>query len=315
LQVTERIYGIPVAAGGHMGPAPPNAWLVAVGRAIPLRGSPGLGGSGTKGGEGILIDAGLGDEETAASCLEYIRGLGVGLVWIVLTHSHTDHAGGADALRRATGAPIAMHRQEAPFVGRGPDDFDLPPGAQERLRAQREAAARATPDRLLEDGDALAVGDLTLEAIHTPGHTLGSLCLYLRQERALFTGDTVLGLGTGVVLPPPYGDMALYLDSLQRLLTWDAALLLPGHGPLVRQPAQKIAELIEHRREREEQLLTALGRGQRTLDQLLRQIYPELTSNLTSMARQQIISHMEKLRQEGRVTVEGQGKEAVYFAG
>ena len=124
----------------------------------------------------------------------------------------------------------------------------------------------------------------------------------------------MLGLGTGVVLPPPYGDMALYLDSLQRLLTWDAALLLPGHGPLVRQPAQKIAELIEHRREREEQLLTALGRGQRTLDQLLRQIYPELTSNLTSMARQQIISHMEKLRQEGRVTVEGEGKEALYFA-
>jgi len=262
------------------------------------------------GGQGALIDSGLGDEEAIAARLEYIRRLNLRLAYIIITHSHLDHSGGADALRRATGAPILMHRQEEPFIGRGPEDLDVPP---ERLKQWREAAARARPDRLLEDGEGLPLGSITLEVIHTPGHTPGSLCIWLPQEKALFTGDMVLGMGTVVVPPPPYGDMILYLESLRRLLSLDASLLLPGHGPPVRQPALKLQELIDHRRERDEQVLAALRRGRRTVKEILPDIYPELDSRLVPMASQQILSHLEKLRREGRVIARGEGDKLSYY--
>jgi glyoxylase-like metal-dependent hydrolase (beta-lactamase superfamily II) len=100
------------------------------------------------------------------------------------------------------------------------------------------------------DGAVLNVGGLSLEVVHTPGHTLGSICVYMRAERALFTGDTALGLGTVAISPPPYGDMALYLQSLERLKALDASVMFPGHGRPVEDVARKL-ELIEHRHERE----------------------------------------------------------------
>jgi len=100
----------------------------------------------------------------------------------------------------------------------------------------------------MNDGDEFAVGDLTLRVVHTPGHTLGSVCIHIPQERALFTGDTALGLGTVAISPPPHGDMALYLESLDRLKTLDSALMLPGHGQEVHDVPAKLQELIDHRR-------------------------------------------------------------------
>ena len=139
----------------------------------------------------------------------------------------------------------------------------------------------------MEDGDTIAVGGVTIEVVHTPGHTLGSICLYLREERALFTGDTVLGLGTVAIAPPPHGDMGLYIQSLERLKGYDAALLCPGHGPPVQDVGRKLQELIDHRHERERQILAALGRGRGTLTALLDDIYPELDRRLLNMARGQ----------------------------
>ena len=155
------------------------------------------------------------------------------------------------------------------------------------MRAWRRAAAQATPDRVVEDGDTIAVGGVTIEVVHTPGHTLGSICLYLREERTLFTGDTVLGLGTVAIAPPPQGDMGLYVRSLERLTGYDAALLCPGHGPPVHDVARKLQELIDHRHQRERQILEALGRGHGTLKALLDDIYPELDRRLLNLARSQ----------------------------
>jgi len=116
------------------------------------------------------------------------------------------------------------------------------------------------------------------------GPHAGVHLLYLREERALFTGDTVLGLGTVAIVPPPHGDMGLYLQSLERLKGYDAALLLPGHGPPVEDVGRKLQELVDHRHQRERQILAAVGRGRGTLRALLDDIYPELDRRLLNMA-------------------------------
>ena len=329
MELTPRVHSIPAAAGFFAGPLAPNVYLV------------------MDGGQGALIDAGYGDEGSVQARLEYLRGIpgpfgrlragsgqapsagsgqapsaGSGqaleLAYIVLTHHHIDHASGAHRLRQATGARICLHPREERILRDWqadiPQDVDLPPARslEERLRAWRRAAAQATADRLVDDGDIIAVGGVTIEVVHTPGHTLGSICLYLREERVLFTGDTVLGLGTGAIAPPPHGDMGLYIESLERLKTYDAALLCPGHGPPVHDVGRKLQELIDHRHERERQILGALGRGRGTLKALLDDIYPELDRRLLNMARGQILAHLAKLEGEGRVAKREEGGETVY---
>ena len=150
------------------------------------------------------------------------------------------------------------------------------------------------------------MGSLTLQVIHTPGHTLGSVCIYMPQERALFTGDTALGLGTVAISPPPYGDMALYIQSLERLKTLDCAVMLPGHGQAVHDVPHKLQELIDHRHEREEQVLRLLADGKNTPPAMLSAIYPELDKRIMPMARRQIEAHLAKLEAEGRVRRSGE---------
>jgi glyoxylase-like metal-dependent hydrolase (beta-lactamase superfamily II) len=281
------------------GPLAPNVYLVA------------------DGGHGVLIDSGYADEGSLQARLEYLRGFDqLELEHIILTHHHIDHASGAPHLRDVTGARISLHPREDRTLREWRENApqDLPPAGtlEERVRTWRREAARATADRLVEDGDAIAVGGVTVEVVHTPGHTLGSICLYLREEQALFTGDTVLGLGTVAIVPPPHGDMGLYIQSLERLKGYDAALLLPGHGPPVEDVDRKLQELIDHRHERERQILAALGRGRSTLRALLDDIYPELDRRLLNMAAGQILAHLAKLEGEGRVLRRGEGESAVW---
>jgi glyoxylase-like metal-dependent hydrolase (beta-lactamase superfamily II) len=208
-----------------------------------------------------------------------------------------------------------MHPQEERFLrdwqSEAPQDIDIPADQQavvEQVRRFRQQAAEAVPVLPVTDGAVLAVGGLALEVVHTPGHTLGSICVYIRGERALFTGDTALGLGTVAISPPPYGDMALYLRSLERLKAFDASLMLPGHGRPVEDVARKLQELIDHRHEREEQVLRLLADGKTTPRAMLGAIYPELDRRILPMALRQIEAHLAKLQDEGRAEPAGPGE-------
>ena len=307
MEITPRVHSIPAPQAFYSGPLAPNVYLV------------------VDGGQGALIDAGYPDEGSIEARLEYLQGMagpsaGSGfalkgsspkgqaleLAHIIVTHHHIDYCGGAHALRQATGARICMHPTRPPpgrLAGGRPPGLGYPQRPQtmaERLRAWRRAAAQATADRLVQGGDTVQVGGLTIEVIDTPGHTLGSICLYLREEGVLFTGDTVLGLGTVAILPPPHGDMALYMQSLERLKSYQATLLCPGHGPPVRDVARKLQELIDHRQERERQILAAVGQGRGRLKAMLAELYPELDRRLVGMARGQLLAHLAKLEGEGR---------------
>ncbi len=119
----------------------------------------------------------------------------------------------------------------------------------------------------------------------------------------------MLGVGTAAISPPPHGDMAEYIRSLRKMQSLESAMLAPGHGPAVKEPRRKIQELIDHRQQREDQIVALLAKGKDTVKSLLKAIYPELDKRLMGMAQGQVLAHLHKLQSEGKVTLEGKGVE------
>jgi glyoxylase-like metal-dependent hydrolase (beta-lactamase superfamily II) len=208
--------------------------------------------------------------------------------WIVLTHTHPDHWPATARLQRATGARLAA--------------FPRPPKAD---------AFDLRPDRLLRDGDVVEGTEFGLTVLHTPGHAPNHVCLFLDEERSLFTGDHVLDGTTTVVSPDRGGDMAAYLASLERLKRIRRLRrILPAHGDVITEPTAKLDDYLRHRRLRERQILKILGaRGPLRIADLVSEIYADtpqgrpggLPEGLVDMARRQLHAHLLKLRAEGRV--------------
>lgn len=224
----------------------------------------------------ILIDTGIGVPEYIPLLEGYLAQRG----WprparVLLTHRHRDHLGGVKDLRtRFPGLPVAkrIHR-----------DTDLPEGIDD-----------------IRDGDVIHGDGVTLVAIATPGHASDHLCYYLREEKALFTGDVVLS-GSTSVIPSGDGDLADYMSSLRRLQGFDVRRIYSAHGPVIEDGQGRIAEYIEHRLLRERQILEALGDGLQTIPAMVERIYAEIPEQLHAMAGQSVESHLRKLEREGRV--------------
>ena len=202
---------------------------------------------------------------------------------IILTHRHSDHIGGAAELSRQVGAPIIST-------------------STEKIAIEKESLAKV--DNTPQDGELLDLGDTSLEFIHTPGHTMGSLCIYLREEKVLFTGDNILGLGT-TVISPDVGDMTSYIESLHKMLNFDLEKICPGHGPEIDTPTEKIRELIEHRQQRERQMLELITSGKDSMDDIFNAIYKEIHPGLHNTAKRQIQAHINKLINEKRIEKTG----------
>ena len=194
---------------------------------------------------------------------------------IFLTHRHEDHAPAAAVLRARTGARIFA-----------------PPGVEPR------------GDIELVDGQRYTAGSVVLDAIATPGHTAEHFC-FLSDDGQLFTGDTILGEGTTTIFPPD-GDMGAYIDSLERLRDRAPRIIRPGHGPAREDANAWITYYIEHRLERERQILGALSRSPASIPELRADIYPDLHPALETAAELQLTAHLAKLEREERVRrVEG----------
>jgi len=197
---------------------------------------------------------------------------------IVLTHAHVDHIGGVKQVREKYGEHQVL---KMPWP-------------------EHDAAAGGPIVAIGADAVVTADG-VTLRAIHTPGHAPDHLCYYLEEEKALFTGDVVLGAGT-TVIPDDTGDLGQYMDSLHRLLQLDLKTIYPAHGPVIRRPKEKIREYIAHRELRERQVLDALSdRQPREVMAIVKKIYTDVPEYLHQAAASSVRSHLKKLRQEGRV--------------
>jgi glyoxylase-like metal-dependent hydrolase (beta-lactamase superfamily II) len=220
--------------------------------------------------------AALGDERVTA---------------ILCTHTHRDHSPASRPLAAATGAPI---------VGCAPLAFD-----DEGPRADAAFDPDYAPDRVLSDGEALAGEGWTLEAVATPGHTSNHLCFALAEERALFSGDHVMGWSTTIVSPPD-GDMAAYMGSLAKLQARPDALYYPAHGPIIENPHKLLGGLVLHRRQREAQILAEVREGEGCISAMVPHIYRDVDSRLYPAAARSILAHLIDLEGRGLVVQEGE---------
>jgi glyoxylase-like metal-dependent hydrolase (beta-lactamase superfamily II) len=200
--------------------------------------------------------------------------------FIFVTHTHRDHSSGARALAARTGAQIVG----LPPPGDGRQDLSCVPDlhpAHDELFCAESAASR-------------------LRAIYTPGHASNHVCYLLEESRLLFSGDHVLDGVTPVILPPD-GDMAAYIESLERLKTYRPEAIAPGHGHVLTDPIGSIDYVIAHRAKREAKVLAVLGEMRRgTLDELLPKVYSDVKPELLRIARLSLEAHLIKLVREGR---------------
>jgi glyoxylase-like metal-dependent hydrolase (beta-lactamase superfamily II) len=186
-----------------------------------------------------------------------------GLAGIALTHDHADHAEAIPALR-------------------------------ERFPAAVLAAGRGQPDETLRDGGRIG----PLEAVFTPGHAPDHFSFV--YAAAVFSGDAVLGQGSVFIAPDP-GALSGYLEGLARLRSHDLALILPGHGPPVERPRDKLDEYVAHRLDRERRLVAALSGGARSVTEMIDAAWDDVPEHLRPAATVTLAAHLDKLETEHRL--------------
>jgi glyoxylase-like metal-dependent hydrolase (beta-lactamase superfamily II) len=228
---------------------------------------------------------------------------------ILVTHCHSDHSPLAAWLRDLTGAPTIAFGPHG-VVGTDPEIDD---SIEEGLTLEETTDTEFDPDVRVGDGEIAAMGaKWTMRAVHTPGHTSNHMCYALDEEQALFTGDHVMGWSTTVVSPPD-GDMRDYIDSLRKVMARDDASLWPTHGAPVTKPKPFLEAFLEHRLEREAQVLAAVRSGQSDIQAMVKTMYADVREELHKAAGRSVLSHLIKLVDDGEVTVDGKGKESKYF--
>lgn len=217
----------------------------------------------------VVVDPGPRHEGHLAAVLEQVKTADAQVASILLTHGHPDHAEAARRFAQLTGAPVRA----------------LDPA--HRLGSEG-----------LGGGDVLTVGGLEVRVVATPGHTGDSLSFLLPADRALLTGDTVLGRGTTLVAHPD-GKLADYLDSLTRIRgmteSGTVGVVLPGHGPVVSEPRSAVDFYLSHRAARLGQVEAAMAEGDRTAKQIVRRVYADVDPGLWPAAELSVLAQMEYL--------------------
>ncbi|MFN2546767.1 MAG: MBL fold metallo-hydrolase [Myxococcales bacterium] len=215
------------------------------------------------------------EQQILRETLDRLESEGRKPVGVLLTHHHIDHVAGAQVL----GLPIAATRQTAELL-----DFPI--------------------QRVVEDGERFEVGPRGWRALHLPGHTRGHLCLIEEGSGAVVAGDLVAGVGT-VIIDPPEGDMAAYLESLDRLLEQKPGAIYPAHGPVVPGGVAKLAQYKAHRHEREDLVVAALSKTPRPPADLVPAAYPDVRPEMYPFAERSLLAHLVKLVREGRAVQTG----------
>jgi glyoxylase-like metal-dependent hydrolase (beta-lactamase superfamily II) len=218
-----------------------------------------------------LIDAGVGAPEHIDAVQRALQG--TNLVAVLITHAHPDHVLGVPAIR-----------QRWPGV---------------RVRSRNGGSG------LLHD-ERIQAGNTELRVLHTPGHSPDHCCFYDEGSGDLFCGDLARLGGTVVIPARRGGNLADYLASLRLVASIKPKRLLPGHGPVVEDPARLIDEYLRHRAERDEQIIRAVESGVRTPAEIVREVYPDLAQGFELAAEETVLAHLIKLRSEGRVRQDGE---------
>ncbi|KFM82348.1 Beta-lactamase-like protein 2, partial [Stegodyphus mimosarum] len=203
---------------------------------------------------------------------------------IIVSHWHLDHIGGVPDLLKELDLDCEVSKLPRPFG---------------------MAHSPVVPDikyNYLKDGDKILTEGATLSVIAAPGHTDDHLILYLEEENSLFSGDCILGEGTAV-----FEDLHDYIQTLEKILKLEPERIYPGHGPVIDNPKSKIVEYIQHRLEREKQILNALEQVQPeglTAEELVKIIYIDTPKHLHKAAETNVCHHLDKLKKGLHIRVE-----------
>ena len=208
--------------------------------------------------------------------IERLAEVGDGRIrWILVTHTHPDHSPGAAVLAEMTGAEVLGYDSRDGF----------------------------SPDTEIGDGWELRTDEFHISALHTPGHASNHLCYLMEKERILFSGDHIMS-GSTVVIAPPDGDMAAYMQALARLelIKPSVVSIVPGHGDVIDDPAAKVTEYLTHRKAREEAVYAVVAGSRRTtVEDIVKAVYVDVRPELHPIARFSVWAHLRKMADEGRV--------------
>lgn len=218
---------------------------------------------------------------------------------ILITHTHMDHSPAAEPLKKLTGAktyafgPHGQHKTDSPLEGGADRNF--------------------VPDSILKHGDLINGDGWTIECVHTPGHTSNHMCFQLREEKALFSGDHVMGWSTSVIGPPD-GNMTQYMESLSLLLDRDDDIYWPTHGTCIKDPKPFVQSFIDHRLAREKQILDCLDKGIHSITEMVPIMYVDTDKQLYGAAARSVLAAMERLVDTNQVSCDGNPElESTYY--
>ena len=243
-------------------------------------------------GKVAVIDPGPNDEAHIDAILAGLPGEEVS--HILVTHTHMDHSPGCRPLQAETGAPTYAY---------GPHGAGK---IEQGVQVEEGGDMDFEPDHLVTHGDIIQGEDWTVECVYTPGHTSNHLCFALQEQKALFTGDHVMGWSTSIISPPD-GDMADYMQSLELLLGRDDDIYWPTHGPSIIDPKTHVQAYIDHRLEREQQILACIDQGTHQIREMVPLMYRDTPEFMYPAAARSVLAAMENLVRKELVIVQGEG--------
>ena len=235
-------------------------------------------------GEIAVIDPGPADPQHISAILD--AAAGDSITHILVTHRHIDHSPGCELLKARCGAETWA--------------FEPPPTGENGFGLD----AAFVPDHTISDGAIISSDQWQLECLHTPGHSSDHLSFYLASENALFCGDVVMGWSTTIVSPPD-GNMSEYMASLQRLMKRTEEIYYPTHGAPIKDPQIYVDKLYEHRRERENQVISCVSEGANTLDAMVSFVYADLDPSMYGAASRSLLATVEYLVDSGKLEIRG----------
>lgn len=244
----------------------------------------------------LIIDPGPNSEAHLRNIMEVIPN-NTKVTHILITHSHLDHSGLAPELSKILNAPTLAFGTALDGLSNDMKSICKMGLTSEKFGVDTEFV----PDHFLEDKEKISSLEWEVVAHHTPGHLSNHICYQYLDK--LFTGDHIMEWSTSVISPPE-GDVSQFINSCEKIYNLHCEKFYPGHGIPVENPSERIAELIEHRKKREIEILNFLKNRDATISQITRNIYLNIDQNLLSVASRNVKAHLVDLIIKKQVTVD-----------